>query len=248
MPILKIALAGFLVLLLAACGDEPKAKEKISTAPPQKNQEPVIESDSLFAPLNPEHAKNMIERKDELAEVERQGEIAAKKREAEFLKEVEDQLATLRTDYVKIYNEQIGARVASMEKQLGEQFLFTVKPAETSNRKANRIVLADQLAVDIGLVEAGNRPPAPPPESDTSNPGLKPLFDMRRWYQEGYANIQAATKSSEAELTGQYRLQLQQYFDSVKTASPPEAAKLVAAELETIKGEWWKEKSAPAED
>lgn len=246
--LISLLLAISATLWLSACGDKPERKDssipKTEPDPPKK----IVEEESLFAPINEEHAKNMREKTEEFAEIDRRVEEAAKKHEAAFLKEVEDQIATYRADYSKVYDEQIHSRVTTLESQLRDQYVANLKTAEPAMRRANRIVLADQLAQEIQLTESGEHPPPPPADSDQSNPGLKMLFDQRKWYYEGLANIQKAQRDSVAQLTEQYRLQLQQYYDFVKTASPPEAGQLVAKELERISGDWWvKSENPPTE-
>lgn len=240
------------VLLLASCGEEPEtvaSAPPLPTAPdavPVEAPEPV-DSDSVFAPLDAEHAKNMKASAAEIAEIDRRIEESAEKQNAEMLVEVEAKLAEFRAYYIKTYRDEVVSAVEEYEGKLNLQYLQSLRQSEAALRQAGeQTLLAGVLAEEIKSVEAGNKPPAPPAEDDKSNPGLKLLFDMRRSYYDNYANIDKAVVQSRGDLTAQYHQQLAEYHAWATQMTPPASVARVAEELKGLDGEWWIESKPPA--
>lgn len=213
---------------------EPATEEAETTSSVSTDEEP-----SLFSPVNAEHEKNMAERKEENAEIVRRIEAAAKVREAEFLEEVKAKLVEYKAHYVAQYAEQIQPSVDQYQTDLKAKYLESLKQNYDAAQTGGMTVLAQQIAEEGKRVKAGNPVPRPPAESDNANPGMQLLFDLRKWYHDGAANIATSQQSSEAALTEAYQKTLQDYHSHVSQMSPPEAAEAVMAALNEVTGKWW---------
>lgn len=246
MQILRLAIVAALsALLLSSCKDDDSQAVAPTPSPPPPAPTPAAEPEepSLFAPINAEHKKSMKDRAEEIAEIDRRIEEAAKKQHAEFLKEVETKLSEFRDYYHKTYETDVLGGVKEYEDKLAEHYLTSLKQTETAVKQSELTILVGKIGEEIKLVEAGNKPPKPPEESDNSNPGLKLLFDLRRSYYDNYANIDKAVSQSRADLTKQYKAQLEQYHEYAKDIPPAEAGEKIATEIKWVEGEWWTDKA-----
>ncbi len=234
-------------LLSGACSDEkePNAPQQTTAAASASAPAPEVdpfdaEMPSLFAPVNEEHAKNMAERKEEAAEIEKRIDEAAKVREAEFVQHVEQKLAEFHTLFAKQHAEQIQPAVDQYRADLTTKYLETLRQNYDVANSGGLAVLAQQIAEEGKRVKAGEAVPFPPGEGDAANPGMQLLFDLRRWYHDSYASIETSRKTSESTLTKNYRTTLENYYAEVSLMSPPEAGEKVKTAMSALEGEWWK--------
>lgn len=229
------------VLGAVSCSEEEVAKVEppVSEEAAPTPEEASNEQPSLFSPVNAEHQKNMEERKEENAEIVRRIEAAAKVREAEFLEEVKAKLVEYKEHYIAQYAEQIRPSVEQYEADLKTKYLESLKQNYEAAQTGGLTVLAQQIAEEGKQVQAGNPVPRPPAASDNANPGMQLLFDLRKWYHDGAANIATSQKSSEDALTEAYQNTLRDYHSHVSQMSPPEAAEAVMTALNEVTGKWW---------
>lgn len=242
-----------IAISLGGCGDDPGAMPAAQRAPesaaegsgaPDARGESqggdVPESppgEPLFVPLNEAHRRSLEANRAENEAIEARIEAAAREREKRALAELREELIGQRERYRELHGSQISDVFAGHRRDLDGKYLAQLKEVHGAAVQGGRSLLAEQLVDEAGRVKAGERPPAPPREGTAGNPGLKVLFDLRRWYAEGHANLEEARRQSEANLTEAYRQSLVQ----VPFAAAGEAGEaLVRRELESLQGAWWK--------
>tara|TARA_R110002096_G_scaffold403766_4_gene601368 strand:- start:3591 stop:4334 length:744 start_codon:yes stop_codon:yes gene_type:complete len=227
-----------------SCSNDDESSSVATTVPEPAEESaspetPKPEESSLFSPISAAHEKNMEQRKEEAAEIERRIEAAAKVRDAEFLVEVKAKLVEYKSHYASQYAEQIQSSVTQYRTDLQAKYLETLKQNYDAAQAGGMTVLAQQIAEEGKRLKAGQPVPRPPAESDQANPGMQLLFDLRKWYHDGAASIDESKRTSEAALTEAYRNTLAEYHGHVSQMSPPEAAEAVANALAEVKGDWW---------
>ena len=237
------SLAASVFLALASCNEEPPEADamlpKPETEAPPTPRETEPELPSLFSPISREHEQNMVASEAEAAEIERRIEEGAKVRETEFVKEVEEKLAEFESRFVNQHAEQIQSSVDQYREDLKTNYLASLRQNYDAAQTGGFTVLAEQIAEEGKRVKAGAQVPLPPSNADQANPGMKLLFDLRRWYHDGYRSIEQSRQKSEADLTENYRKTLTEYHAFVSQISPPEAGQKVQDAIKRLDSRWW---------
>lgn len=236
LPILAIC------LLLSSCGkEEPQTGQESS---PSATSEGGDNGKSLFSPVNEEHAKNLKEREGEMAEVNARIEAAAQKRDEQMTDEALDKLQEVRLHYLTQYQEHVVKPLQEYEADLKKQYLQNLQETLKVAQAGQSTVLSEQLNQEIQRVQTGKTIPYAPAEGDTSNPGMKPLFELRRWYHESEAKITQFETESLASLTRNYEQQLDFYMEWAEVMLPPGALQAATKEVQAFDPDGWY-KSAP---
>ncbi len=207
-------------------------------------------SPSLFVPLNDEQAQTMAAQQEELKVIEAEIEAAARKRDAELVQETQAKLEEIRQFYLDENKKVVAEPFRKLKSELRTQYLQSLQQAQQSLAPEST-VLAEQLGAEMQRVQQGEPVPYPPAPGDPSNPGLKPLFELRRWYHTSQAQVQDFRTTNLASLTASYRQQLQQYnaWAQGETNLPPDARDAVAQGVAAFDLEgWWKAAKLPPPD
>ncbi len=230
-------------LLLSSCGKE--APQTVQDSAPGATSEEGDSGKSLFSPVNEEHAKNLKERDDEMAEVNARIEAAAQKRDEQMTDEALAKLQEVRLHYLTQYQEHVVKPLQEYEADLKNQYLQNLQETIKVAQAGQAAVLSDQLNQEIQRVQNGETIPFPPAEGDPSNPGMKPLFELRRWYHESEAKITQFKTEGIASLTRNYEQQLDFYMEWAEVMLPPGALQAATKEVQSFDPDSWYKSEPP---
>jgi len=242
---------GSCLLILTSCDN---ASERVAEAPAEKPAEttsapPTADTKDGNSPLfsmGPEHEKAMKEREAAMEETNRRIEDLARQRNIAM---VENQLDNLHANYLALYKEHIIDSFERNQTDLNAKHLAALQELQSKVPQSENSVLVTELEQEIQRATNGEPIPLPPPADNTANPGLEPIYSLRRWYHEGYANVTRARDATLLNLTNAYSKDLKTLKEQADTSLPDYAAAKVAQAVDDFDpGGWWSlpDKTLPA--